>query len=229
MVFVIFTIGRTGSTLLINILNKFEGVTFAGEIYSLDLLDRINGSKPIRLGNLNVLINRNKLRVRSSCDTNYIPRNTILYKYFRKPHKLIQLLENYKTVDGRLKVLLPEDKIVGFKLLGNANKFEWFSNFKNLPFKIIVLVRENIDELRGSMKRAGFSNWRKVDLEGENRRYKEIYNKNKDRMYYVSYEDILRKTKRFKNLFKFMNIEYDNNLVISGMSDICSYASSYKK
>lgn len=226
--FIIFTIGRTGSTLLINILNKFEGVTFSGEIYNIELLRKMNNINNImRIEDFTILQNNsNLMRGTKSNHVNYFPRNTNYYKYF---HKVDQFLCNYNrqtTIKDRLKFIMPLDKISGCKILTNSKVVkDFFLNYKiSKEFKVILLIRENVDRLRDSMKRAGFGSYRRVNLEKENLEYKKL--SDKENTYLLTYEDILKQNSRFNGLFDFIGIKNDRSKVIKGMNEICSYASS---
>lgn len=131
-----------------------------------------------------------------------------------------------KTIVDKLKYIMPLSKISGCKILANSEVVENFLK-KDIAknFKIILLIREDIDKLRNSMKKAGFRSYKYVNLEGENKSYRRMGVDNKN-VYLLSYEDIVGKTQRFKRLFEFIGVGYDEKRVSSGMGEVCSYASS---
>lgn len=229
--YIIFTIGRTGSSLLVHILNKFQGVTFSGEIYTLDLLARINREDkriPIEafkvFGNKNILLNG-----RYSNSSVYFPNRTNYAIHLKRKELFIKKFHKIENVNKRLKFIMPIDKISGCKILTKSEGIKNFLNMEKLKdIKIILLVRDDIKAQLKSMKRAGFikANGKEPDINYENKEYRKIYKENKGRVYYLSYEDMVNRTDRFKRLFKFMNIDYDEKKVISGSSIVCSYASS---
>lgn len=233
MYYIIFTIGRTGSSLLVNVLNQFDGVTFSGEIYNLGLFDKMNQGKDITLGLFGIFSNKgNLIKGRLKNSPIYMPPSTNYRKYFRKPGKFSKEYHELKTLEEKMEFIMPKDKkIVGCKMLANAKNFRWFLTFKKIVpmFKVIILIREDTEALRDSMRRAGWGGWKRIDLEKENREYNEIYEENKGRMYLVSYEDMKMRNKRWKGLFKYLGIKYDGEKVNRGFRMVCSYASSIIK
>lgn len=229
--YIIFTIGRTGSSLLVHILNKFKDVTFAGEIYTLDLFARINrGDKRIPIDAFNVFNNKNIiLNGRYSNSSVYFPQRTNYAINMKRKEKFLEKFHKIDNVEKRLKFIMPIDKISGCKILTKSEGIKNFLKMDNLKdIKLILLVREDIKAQLKSMRRARFikSNGREPNIEYENNEYKKIYNDNKSRIYYLTYEDIVNRRNRFKGLFKFMKLDYDEKKVISGLSIVCSYASS---
>lgn len=226
--FIIFTIGRTGSSMLINILNNFENVTFSGEIYNIQLLRKLNNlNNKMNLIDFRVFESKElKRKGLSSKNPLYFPRNTNYHKYFHSPNKFLKEFGEQKTIFDRIKYVMPQDKIVGCKLLAKSSTVEDFLKYKNVMkhFKIILLVRNNIDALRNSMKRAGFCSYKYVKLDEENMNYKRI-NEENDNTYLLSYEDILNKNENFKNLFKFIGVPYNQTHVDKRFGEVCSYAS----
>jgi hypothetical protein len=215
----------------VNILNKYKNVTIAGEIYNLGLFEKLNSDKEPTLGLFQIFNNKsNKIKGKFSFNPLYLPKNTNYHSFFNKPDKFYENFKKLRTLEERIKYIMPKNEIIGCKILANAKNFRWFTNFKNLfpMFKVIVLVRENTDELRDSMKRAGWGGWKTIDLKKENEEYKKIYDEYKDSMYLLSYEDILARNKRFKGLFNFMGLKYSEDNVRLGSTKICSYASSMR-
>lgn len=230
MFILLFTIGRTGSCLLVNILNNYNNISFAGEIYNIQYMQKLSSDKKVTIKDFRVFDRKSILRGGRQDQPNFMPRNTNYHKYLRKPGKFMVEYNKMETIPDKLKYIMPQNEISGCKMLGNSKALRWFLSFKNIEkhFKIILLIRENTDELRDSMKRAGFSSWKTVNLNKENREYKRVYEENKEngRMFLLSYEDIINQNKKFRELFKFINIEYSDNLVIKGLNTVCSYASS---
>ncbi len=228
--FIIFTIGRTGSSLLVNILNKYNNVTFAGEIYNLNLLRRINDNKEIRITDFKIFDHKyNKKIGVLSTHALYFPKNTNYFKYFEKQNIF---MEEFNSKNGKLekiKYIMPEDEKVGLKILTTSKNIEFFLEWDiSKYFKIILLIRENTNSLRKSMKKAGFYSYKTVNLKKENDKYREIYKNNKmfHNIFLLSYEDMLKNTNNFKNLFEFLNIKTDDKLIKCGFNEICSFASS---
>ena len=223
--FIIFTIGRTGSSMLINILNNFEGVTFSGEIYNLQLLRKLNVDGKIGLNDFHIFTKYLIRTSESRKDPIYMPKNTNYRKYFKSPKKFMDEFNEQETRLDRLKYIMPIDKVVGFKMLVRSDVIEDFLKYKNLlkHFKIILLIRNNIPALRNSMKRAGFSGYKTINLEEENRNYKRISKEN-DNIYLLSYEDILNRNQQFKDLFNFIGVEYNDKRVGERFGEVCSYA-----
>lgn len=230
--FIIFTIGRTGSSLLVNILNQYKEVTVAGEIYKLDLFSCLNrGDKDISINKFQIFNdNNNKIKGRLPSSSIYFPKNTNYHKYYNKPEKFKEEFDKLKTNKERLEYIMPQNKIVGCKILANSKNLKWFLGFENIikHFKIILLVREDIKDLEDSMKRAGFitSKSKKIDLQKENDEYKKIYEENRERMYYLTYDDIINISERYVGLYNFIGMEHNKNNTIVGLNTICSYASS---
>lgn len=229
--YIIFTIGRTGSSLLVHILNKFKDVTFSGEIFSGDLFSRINREdKRIPLGVFKVFTNKKYIiNGRLSNSPIYLPKRTNYSKYLKRPHTFLNEFNKLETVKERLEFIMPLNKVVGCKILTKGRGVKDFLKLKNMKcFKIILLIREDVKACIKSMKRARFikPDGDIPDICYENKEYKKIYDENKDRVYLLSYEDIVNRSDRFKGLFDFMNIKYNDRLVIDGSSIVCSYASS---
>lgn len=225
--FIIFTIGRTGSSLLINILNNFEDITFSGEIYNIQMLRKMNGDEKIDLNDIRIFSQKD-LKKKGGCAKNplYFPKNTNYHKYFDHPDRFIKKFEEKKTRLEKLKFLMPQNKIVGCKLLAKSDTIKDFlDNYKNITkhFKIILLVRNNVDALRNSMKRAGFCSYKYVKLEEENLNYRKI-SEEYSNTYLLSYEDMLNRNEKFKGLFKFIGVPYSNRTVLKRFYEICSYA-----
>ena len=233
--FIIFTIGRTGSTLLTYILNQYRGVTAAGEIFSYDLLRNIfNGGKPNKEVFNHIFNNKMSYQVRGSSRTcpTYMPKNCNYYKYFDNTDKFMEEINKLESVEDRLKFLMPQDNIVGFKVLASTKRVEDFLKWKNIKnVKIILLVREDLIKLRKSMVNAGFVNKhlprKHESLRMENDGYKKIYDENKSNTYYLSYEDIINKRERFKKMFDFLGIKYNDKNTDRGLNTLCSYATTF--
>lgn len=229
--FIIITIGRTGSCLLVNILNKFKDVTCTGEIYNIQYLEKLNRNDLITINDLRILNDKNNInRGRRESQPNFIPKNTNYHKYFQKSFDFMKEYNKRKTILEQLEYIMPDSKISGCKMLGNSSALKLFLSLTNIRkhFKIILLIREDTEKLRASMKRASFPSWNTVNLEKENSEYKKIYQENKD-IYLISYEDILKRNNNLKGLFKFINVVYSDNLVIKGLKTICSYANCNNK
>lgn len=226
--FIIFTIGRTGSSMLINILNNFEDVTFSGEIYNIKLLKKMNSDEEFGINDFEVFTDKAILMTgKTSKNPLFFPRNTNYYKNFYNPKKFLTGFMENKTRLEKLKYLMPLNKIVGCKILANSKVIKDFlKHYKNITthFKIILLIRNNTDALRNSMKRAGFNSYKYVNLEEENLEYKKI-NEENEGIYLLSYEDILNRNKKFKDLFNFIGVKYDDRRVSQKFSEVCSYAS----
>lgn len=235
--FIIFTIGRTGSSLLVNILNKFKDVTFSGEIYNIQLLMKMNRGEELNMEDFSQIFKKIERTDKSthtdikkiggkSCSPLYFPKDTNLYKYHNHPGKFIKNLKEKNTILEKLKYIMPLNKVIGCKILASYKVVDDFLNCNiSKHFKIILLIREDIDKLQDSMKRASFKN---INLEMENREYKRI-DMGDEGIYLLSYEDILKRNENFRGLFKFINVGYSNKLVSDGFKEICSYASSLNK
>jgi hypothetical protein len=214
---IIITIGRTGSTLLMNMLNINNKINILGEIYPLRLLEKILDHEKI---NRTDFKEKNQLKhIKTS--PFYIPLN----------FNLESIIENYNdnitedmTPTEKIFSLLPKNKNVGFKLLCDYDKIEFL--LKNYDAKFIFLIRES-SGLEKSMKRSGFKKKLK-EINENNEKYIKIYNKHKNthKLFLIKYRDICNETQNFKDLYKFLDIEYNQEYISRTKKQLCSYAQS---
>ena len=219
---VIVTIGRTGSTLLQNILNQVSNSRILGELYPKRLLKKL-----IKKGDVKVDINDFNIKSRKG---NYNKPNHPFYVpvNFNIRNNIDEF--NNKNVSNlspteRLKILLPKDRQnVGFKILIEHEEIEEI--ILNYDIKFLFLIRDKMSIIN-SMKRAGFK--KSIKYVNENiDNYKEIYNKYKDtkKIFLIDYNDIVISNDNFKNMFKFLNINYDSQKIKESKRILCSYAQS---
>jgi hypothetical protein len=222
---IISTFGRTGSTLLMNILNNSKNITITGELYGYGFLRKLIDNEKILFEDLNISrfkssnINRKyKLKVFSSINPFFVPRNCIFYnEYINNIRTNINKLNNKTEI---IDYLLPNNKLKGMKIVLESKKIRYILE-NDEETKIILSIR-NPEETYKSMQRCKI----KISIgiiENEMEEYKKINKEYPKNTFLISYEEIIKNGLKIKELCKFLNIKFDNKKYKKSLKKICSY------
>lgn len=224
------TIGRTGSTLLINILNQFNEISICGELYGTNFFHRIMNEEDICYRNLRG--NGYKKEYLNTQLTNtshpfHVTKDSVFYLY--EKDEIDNKLNNIHTSKERLDFMLPNNNVRGCKLLTKGDFIiSMLDSYILKDMKFILLIRE-ASAVMASMKRAGFKRYNINKIKEQNKLYKEINKQYPERTFLINYKDIINDNNNFKELFRFINVNYNNELVEIGLSIVCSYSSQYHR
>ena len=226
----ICTIGRTGSTLLMYTLDQFNDISICGELYGANFFHRIMHNEKINYHNLRGKGYKKEYLNGQLTNTSHpfhVTNDSIFYLY--EKDEIDDILDKLNTSKERLEFMLPNNKVRGCKLLTRGLFIlEMLQSYELKDMKFILLIRE-ANAVMASMKRAGFKRYNINKVKEQNKLYKEINEQYPERTFLINYKDIINKNDNFKNLFKFINVEYNNDLVERGLSIVCSYGSQYHK
>lgn len=222
--FLICTIGRTGSTLLVHILNTQKNVSVCGELFGDIFFKKLSENKKINNKDIRIFTNYKFITDRKTSPF-YTPHNIVFKKI--KNNDLGELLVENKNVINNL---FPQDKISGAKCLIKTETVESMINSKHINIKLILLIRNPDDTIR-SMKKSGFGG-KKYTLDSikkYNKKMIEISEKYPNETFLINYDDIININSKLKKLFNFLNIEgFNNSIIECCLQTRCSYGNVHK-
>ena len=226
----ICTIGRTGSTLLMNTLNQFQEISICGEMYGHSFFHRIINEEEIYYQNLRGNGFKKEFlntQLRNTSHPFHVTDDSVFYLCSRR--EINAMLLTLTTSKERLDLLLPQNKIRGCKLLTQADFIlNMLESYVLKDMKFILLIRD-AGQVMASMKRAKFKKYTIAKVIYQNKLYKEIHKQYPERTFLINYKDIVNNNNNFKDLFKFIGVKYNNKLTEQGLSILCSYGSQYHK
>lgn len=223
---IICTIGRTGSSLLINILNHLESTCFCGELIGENALLKLRNKEKITYEDLRIStydsFHLKKINTRGN--QYYCPKNCLFTKL--TPNDISEKLLKANNAKDVLNTLLNSDsKTKGFKVLIGPYQLSKIINSSELKFcKFILLIRQN--GLKESLIRGNFQIYENSNLAKEStEKYIQFYNENKNNknIHLLSYEDITEKNENFKKIIQKIGCKYDEEKIELACKTKCSY------
>jgi len=214
--FIILTSGRTGSTLLVKLLNTgTENNSFYGEFKTHPIEDLSNTLKAL---------NDHGKFIEKSFENNWVVEN-LNHPYYKRGDLRSEKwkIENLEYLEeAKQQILLnyfkPKDKTCGYKQLFNRNK-EAIQNILDSTDNVYFLVNtRNPEELSKSYIRSGFSKNHPSspdELESVMQEYKDLVDLDKDRIFEIDYSEFTdHKNQNLKKLFDFVGLEYNESKII---------------
>lgn len=203
---VIVTYGRSGSTLLMNILNN-SGCMIYGENanFFYGLFKSYNSIDELF---------KNKLR--------YQPINPWFNNKELNKSSFIINTKNY------IKDIYGEHNIIGFKEIRYDNRyidtydnFEKYLHFLELLFDDILFVfnTRNLDDVKKSKwwKYMDYDSFKELLVESESRFFR-YFQKHKENTFHITYDDVINKTQKLKDLYDKIGLEFNETLINNTMN-----------
>jgi len=232
----IITYGRSGSTLLMGVLNSIEGVVVRGENYDFcfylyraykSLLNSKNqsGTKSQHPFFGSSAMDEQQLLI----DYSQLVKNLLLSEHLKNPKKIFQYL---KTLIFDHQKIIKDIRCYGFKEvryerhLGEFNDYLSFLE-KIFPNPCFIINTRNHEDVLKSMKAVDFYTEKPFDqdyLRTIEATFFDYIKTHPDNTFHISYEDVIAKTEKLTELFSFLGASFSEQQIDEVLSLQHSYA-----
>lgn len=213
----IVTYGRSGSTLLMGVLNSIDGVVIRGENYDF-CAHLYKGYK--------ALLKTKEMGGKISQNPFYGSEQINVQQLLNDYSKLVKtiLLPNQKALSG-------EGSCYGFKEIRYSNhlaEFEAYLSFleKIFPKTCFIFNTRNKEDVLKSVEAVGF--YKKAfdisHLEKIESTFFDYINNHKKNTFHITYNDVIKKSEKLKGLFDFIGAPYNDKKIDKVLSYRHSYA-----
>ena len=232
----IITYGRSGSTLLMGVLNSIEGVVIRGENYDFcfhlykaykAILDSKNqyGKNSQNPFYGSDYIDEEQLLM----DYSQLIKNVLLSEHHKKPSNVIKFLKSKTDIHLNIKCF-------GFKEIRYERHLEEFNEYlsfleKIFPNLCFVFNTRNNEDVLKSMKAVDFYTKKPFDLnylKTIETTFFDYIKYHPDNTFHISYEDVITKSKRLKELFSFLGATFSQQKIDKVLSKRHSYSPAQK-
>ena len=228
----IITYGRSGSTLLMGVLNSIENVVIRGENYDFCfhlfqgykaiLKSKSQGGK--KSGHAfygSDFIDEQQLLK----DYSKLIRNILLSEHLKEPRNIFKYLKSKEHIQHDI-------RCYGFKEVRYERHLEYFQDYlsfleKVFPNPCFIINTRNKEDVLKSMKNVDFYTEKPFDLDYLKKVETEFFNYLKthpDNTFHIRYEDVIAKTEKLTDLFSFIGASFNERQIDKVLSMRHSYS-----